>query len=119
MKTRWIAVPTAVLLLGLVHTTATPAYAAPLPAPGAGIAQGPGWDQPPGEYREIQKKGFHDGVEGARKDAENHRPPSVENRDEYKHPDVPHRDRHDYREAFRHGYQAGVEHLMGDHPHHD
>ena len=72
------------------------------------------WTQNPGEYRsDISRKGFHDGIEGARRDAENHRPPNVNNRDEYRHPDVPHEARHEYREAFRRGYQVGVEHMEG------
>lgn len=71
------------------------------------------WDAPPNEFNEIQRRGFHDGIEGARKDFDNHRQPDVNNRDEYRHPDVPGPYRHDYREAFRRGYQVGVQHLMG------
>ncbi|HLY43228.1 MAG TPA: hypothetical protein VKR52_18595 [Terracidiphilus sp.] len=71
------------------------------------------WDAPPGEFNEIQRRGFHDGVEGARRDYDNHRRPDVNNRDEYRHPDVPPPYRHDYREAFRRGYAVGVRHLMG------
>jgi hypothetical protein len=84
------------------------------PPPPPGGYQGPPqpWEAPPGEYQEVARRGFHDGVEGARKDAENHRPPNVNNRDEYRHPNVPGRDRRDYRNGFRRGYQVGVEHLM-------
>ncbi|HEX6495259.1 MAG TPA: hypothetical protein VF018_07250 [Acidobacteriaceae bacterium] len=72
------------------------------------------WTQYPGEYRsDISRRGFHDGIEGARRDFDNHRPPNVNNRDEYRHPDVPHEVRHEYREAFRRGYQVGVEHMEG------
>lgn len=84
-----------------------------------GPPQGPGyypnepWAAPPPEWQAVQQKGFRDGVRGAYKDAQNHRPPNVNNRDEYRHPDVPHRDRHAYREAFRRGYWTGVRHLMG------
>jgi hypothetical protein len=68
----------------------------------------------------VERQGFHDGIEGARKDAENHRPPNVRNRDEYRRPDVPRRDRRAYREGFRRGYRVGVEHMMGrDHDRHD
>jgi hypothetical protein len=70
------------------------------------------WTQAPGEYRsDISRKGFHDGIEGARKDAENHRPPNVNNRDEFRHPDVPHGARREYRDAFRRGYDVGVQHM--------
>jgi hypothetical protein len=74
--------------------------------------QGPGgWDVPPQEFRDIQRQGFHDGIEGARKDYENHRRPDVNNRDEYRHPHVPGSERRDYREGFRRGYETGMSHL--------
>jgi hypothetical protein len=79
---------------------------------GNGGAQEP-WAEPPGDYRDdVARKGFHDGIEGARKDAENHRQPNVNNREEYRHPDVHGRDRRAYRDAFRRGYETGMEHLM-------
>ena len=87
----------------------------PLQAPppsGYGQEQGD-WDRPPQEFREIQRQGFHDGVEGARKDFDNHRRPDVNNRDEYRHPNVPRSDRNDYREGFRRGYEAAWSHMMG------
>ena len=98
---------------------ATTVQAAPLFA-GQGYGQGPGpggWDQPPGGYRnDVMRQGFHDGIEGARKDFENHRRPNVNNRDEYRHPNVGGPARHDYRVGFRDGYQAGVAHNSGGGP---
>jgi ribosome modulation factor len=80
--------------------------------PASVLAQGPGgWEQPPSEYRELQQQGYRDGIEGARKDFQNHRKPDVNNRDEYKHPKVPGPDKEAYREAFRSGYEAGVQHI--------
>jgi hypothetical protein len=35
----------------------------------------------------------------------------VRNREEFRHPSVPHRDREAYRRGFERGYQVGVEHL--------
>lgn len=70
------------------------------------------WAAPPAELQGVESQGFHDGIEGARRDYENHRPPSVENRDEFRHPNVPHRDRGAYRRGFRRGYDVGVQHLM-------
>ena len=101
-----------VLLIG--STTALPAqYAQPGPPPPGYAGQG-GWDAPPSEYSEIQQRGFHDGIEGARKDYENHRAPNVNNRDEFRHPNnVPRGLRADYRNAFQRGYDAGVRHMMG------
>jgi hypothetical protein len=70
------------------------------------------WNTPPQEFRDIQRQGYHDGIEGARKDYDNHRRPDVNNRDEYRHPHVPDSAKADYREGFRRGYETGVEHLM-------
>lgn len=70
------------------------------------------WENPPAGWQEAQRKGFHDGVEGARQDAKNGRTADVNNRDEFRHPDVPHREWRAYRQGFRQGYQTGIEHLM-------
>jgi hypothetical protein len=80
--------------------------------PIASSGQQYGWDAPPQELNEIQRRGFHDGIEGAKRDFENHRQPNVENRDEYRHPDLPGEQRKAYREGFRRGYQMAVNHLM-------
>ncbi len=78
------------------------------------------WTQNPGEYRsDISRKGFHDGIEGARRDFQNHRPPNVNNRDEYRHPSVGGQERHEYREAFRRGYQVGVQNIYNGRRDHD
>ena len=71
-----------------------------------------GWDTPPQEFRDIQRQGFHDGIEGARKDYDNHRRADVNNRDEYRHPHVPDSAKADYREGFRRGYEVAMDHLM-------
>lgn len=70
------------------------------------------WNSPPQEFRDIQRQGYHDGIEGARKDYDNHRRPDVNNRDEYRHPHVPESARSDYREGFRRGYDTAWDHLM-------
>jgi hypothetical protein len=72
------------------------------------------WNLPPEEFREIQQKGYHDGIEGARKDYDNHRRPDVNNRDEYRHPHVPESARADYREGFRRGYDTAWDHLINN-----
>ena len=71
------------------------------------------WDAPPQELNEIQRRGFHDGIEGARRDFENHRPPNVENREEYRHPELPPEQREVYRDGFRGGYARAMAHLTG------
>ena len=92
-------------------------YGPPPPPPPQGYGQGydqGGWDAPPAEFREAMQRGFHDGVEGARRDFQNHRPPNVNNRDEYRNPHfVPPPDRHDYRMGFRRGYEVAVRHIYG------
>jgi hypothetical protein len=70
------------------------------------------WDAPPQEFRDIQRQGFHDGIEGARKDYDNHRRPDVNNRDEYRHPHVPDSAKADYRDGFRRGYEVAMDHMM-------
>jgi hypothetical protein len=102
---------TAVFAVMLLFVPAASAWQGPPPPPPPGYGQEP-WAAPPAELQGVEAQGFHDGIEGARKDAENHRPPNVENRDEFRHPPVSHRDRAAYRRGFRRGYQVGVEHLM-------
>ena len=66
MNRKWMAISTVSVLLGSVGLASASAHATPLPTAGApsfSQEQG-GWDQPPGEFREVQRKGFHDGVEG-------------------------------------------------------
>ena len=50
-------------------------------------------------------------VSRALKDFDNHRRPDVNNRDEFRHPHVPERDREAYRRGYERGYQVGVDHL--------
>jgi hypothetical protein len=70
------------------------------------------WTRVPGSYgNDISRRGFHDGIEGARRDFQNHRPPNVNNRDEYRHPNVPRSVRREYQQAFRQGYNVGVQHI--------
>ena len=71
------------------------------------------WDAPPQEFREFERRGFLDGVQGAQRDAENHRIWNVNNRDEYRHAHVPGEMRHEYREGFERGYYATVQHFEG------
>jgi hypothetical protein len=112
------------VLAGAVFLTLTPntlfARAPLSPAPSGLFLGAPGqdpWAVPPRDYSDnIRRQGFHDGIEGARKDFQNHRRPNVNNRDEYRHPNMPGPARHAYREAFRRGYDVGVQHIMNGGP---
>lgn len=106
-------VPALALLFGATALATAKASGTPQGPPyGDGQDRG-GWDTPPQELHEIQRQGFHDGIEGAHRDFDNHRRPDVNNRDEYRHPHVPRDQREAYREGFRRGYEIGVSHLMG------
>jgi hypothetical protein len=103
---------TMAILIGLGLTTIGVAGAkAQETAPPPGFYNQP-WTQAPSTYQdEIARRGFHDGIEGARRDFQNHRPPNVENRDEYRHPPVSGSARHHYRDAFQRGYEVGVQRI--------
>ena len=76
------AVPALALLLGATGLGTARASGVPLGTPnGYGQDRG-GWDAPPQEWQEIQRRGFHDGIESARRDIDSHRRPDVNNRDE-------------------------------------
>jgi len=102
---------TAILSFAMLTGFAAAQYPQGAPPPPA-YAQG--WEAPPGQFAAAQQRGYHDGVEGARKDFDNHRPPNVNNRDEYRNPKfIAPPDRHDYRAGFRQGYQVAVQHIYG------
>jgi len=108
-----LTLSTGLLFTAAAHAQYGPPQGPPPPPPGY---QG-GWDAPPQDFQdEVRRNGFQDGIEGARKDYENHRAPNVNNRDEFRHPHVPRGARHDYREGFRRGYDVGVQHMMGGGP---
>jgi hypothetical protein len=71
------------------------------------------WDVTPDGFSDVQRQGFRDGVEGARKDMDNHRRPDVNNRDEYRHPNVDRNLWGPYRDGFARGYEAAMSHLSG------
>jgi Ni/Co efflux regulator RcnB len=123
MKLRWLVLS----MFALSLTCLTPSKASATAATATGTAaaiqdhddrdrdRDRGWDAPPSEFREAQRQGFHDGIEGARKDFDNHRPPNPENRDEFRHPHVARDLRDDYREGFRQGYERAMSHMNSAH----
>jgi hypothetical protein len=117
MKIKFLAIPLLALSLGTAGLiTAKAQQGPPPPAPGYDQDRDRGgWDAPPAEFREAKRQGFHDGIEGARKDFEQHRRNDVNNRDEYRHPRVERTMREDYKEGYRRGYETAMSHMMGDH----
>lgn len=75
------------------------------------------WDQPPNEYRDAQRRGFHEGVEAARHDFTDRRHADADDHEMYKHPPVEESARQDFREGFREGYHRAMEHMKRDHDH--
>ncbi len=69
------------------------------------------WDEPPPEFREIERRGFHAGVRAAIKDFDHHRHPGVERHKRYAHPKVDRSLYPDYRQGFRRGYNSAMNHL--------
>lgn len=114
MNVNRIPVPALVVFLGLSGSvlSGTSVAAQQGPPPGYYNQDRGGWDAPPGELNEIQRRGFHDGIEGARRDVDNHRNPDPNNRDEYRHPNVDHDLWKAYRMGFRRGYQLAMSHLL-------
>lgn len=106
MYLKSIGMPMLAVLLGVAGV----AWSAP--AAGAGQDRG-GWDAPPRGLQQLERRGFQDGIEGARKDFGNHRQPDVNNREEYRHPDMPRQQWDAYQRGFRRGYQQAAAHLWG------
>jgi hypothetical protein len=116
MNTFYRLATSSTLLLLLSSPVVMHAQYAPQQTPPPGYGEHGGWDNAPSQFNDAERRGFQDGVVGARKDYENHRQPNVNNRDEYRHPNVPHELRHDYREGFQRGYDVGVRHMMEGEP---
>jgi hypothetical protein len=115
MNTFYRLTTSSAMLLLLSSPALMHAQYAPQQSPPPGYGEHGGeWANAPSEFNDAQRRGFHDGMVGARKDYENHRAPNVNNRDEYRHPDVPRGLRHEYREGFERGYDVGVRHMTGE-----
>jgi hypothetical protein len=108
-------------LVALALSLATPVfltaqYGPPPPPPGGGPPPPPpggGWDAPPPEFRDVQRQGFHDGIEAARNDFDRRRQPNAGRRREFRRPPVPPPVRDAYRDGFRRGYDSAFSHFRG------
>jgi len=70
------------------------------------------WDQPPPEFKEMEKRGFNDGVQAAIKDFNHHREPEPERHKEFQNPHVHRSFVEDYRKGFRRGYDDAMRHMV-------
>ena len=61
---------------------------------------------PPPGYAAVAERGFHDGVEAARRDLAAGRPPDADRHPRFRNPPVPPPAFEDYRQGFREGYRG-------------
>lgn len=115
MKLKCFALSLLALSIGSAGLLAAKAHASPYGTNPAAIQDRDNhdWDAPPSEFRDVQRNGFHDGIEAARSDFDHHREPGVDHHDSFKHPHVAREDRDAYREGFRQGYDRAMHHLTG------
>ena len=76
------------------------------------------WDQPPAEFKEMERRGFHDGVQAAINDYNHHREPDPDRRKEFRNPHVKRSFVEDYRKGFRRGYGDAMRHMERSNGHH-
>lgn len=69
-----------------------------------------GWQQPPREYRDIQRQGFHAGIEAASHDLDHGMRPDPSRHVEFRRPGVPPGQRDDFRRGFQNGYEVAYQH---------
>lgn len=114
MKTKWLSAAAIAAALVLPAGMAAKAHAAAAPA-APGYYQERPWDQPPDEYRDVQRQGFRDGIEAARRDFDQHTRKDVDDHERYRRPPVQGNMQTDYRDGFRHGYDMAMRHMQGEH----
>ena len=95
---KWIALAALLLpisLAGCSHPQPVVVYAAPPPPP---------------EFSDAGRQGFNTGLEAARRDVAEGRPPGVEKHPRFRNPPVPPPLVEEYRHGFRAGYEAFLHH---------
>lgn len=118
MRPAWITV----ILVGTAMTSWSEGGPAPVEQanpPNAVQAQvPPPWYQPPPEFTEYARQGFHAGVQAAIHDYDGRRKPKVARNHDYRRPPVPRHFRRDYRHGFQRGYGDAMRHLKQTHGRH-
>lgn len=69
------------------------------------------WDQPPPEFKDMERRGFQDGVHAEMNDFNHRREPDPERRKEFRNPHVQRSFQGDYRKGFRRGYDDAMRHM--------
>lgn len=119
MNTKWFSMAALTVALAAPAGMTLSAHAAALP-PAGGYYQDRPWDQPPDEYRDVQREGFHDGIEAARRDYERRSHKDADDHERYRHPPVEREFARDYRDGFKRGYSDAMHHMNdGGQRHHD
>jgi hypothetical protein len=68
------------------------------------------WQEPPHEYSDIGRQGFHAGIEAAHHDIDAGRPPDPRRHQEFRHPHLPPGQRDEFRHGFERGYHVAYDH---------
>lgn len=106
---------TAALLALMGAFTAAPALLHGAAAAQEGFTSNLPWNQPPAEFKEMQRKGFHDGVQAAIKDYDKHRDADLERHKDFVRPKVDKSYVPDYRDGYKRGYNDAYKHMVKTH----
>ena len=91
-----------------------------VPTANAQISFQLGWQQPPQEFNDFQRQGFHAGIQAGHDDLDHGMPPDPGRHWDFRRPHVPRGARDDFRRGFQRGYQISYEHRGDwDRDHHD
>jgi hypothetical protein len=91
-----------------------------MPTANAQISFHLGWQQPPPEFNDIQRDGFHAGIQAAHDDLDHGMPPDPHRHWDFRRPHVPPPAREQFRDSFRRGYEMAYQHRgEWDRDHHD
>jgi hypothetical protein len=117
MNIKWFSIPALALCIaapGAIKAIAHEAQPAPSAAQYQDHDRDRDWDRTPDGYRDVQRQGFHEGMEAARRDYMEHRHADADDHDVYKHPPVDERDRRIFRDGFKEGYRRAMDHMKHD-----
>lgn len=120
MKIKWIAPSLLALCVaapGALKATAHEAQ--PVPSAVQYQDQDRDWDRPRDDWQDAQRRGFHEGIEAARRDFADHRHADADDHPQFKHPPVDRDDVRAFRDGFKEGYRRALDHMRSDRHDHD